>query len=93
MYSFLRVSLYVTPGTPKDFLQKCQPNWSSLPGIANITNTLFVFNLPDREQSQELTRVNPDRNISSINVELTSTCFLLTDVWSITITEFYLYYI
>ena len=29
-----------------------------------------------KEQSQELTRVNPDRNIFSINVELTST-FLL----------------
>jgi len=29
-----------------------------------------------KKQSQELTRVNPDRNIFSINVELTST-FLL----------------
>ena len=37
--------------------------------------------------SLELTRVNPDRNIFSINVELTST-FLLTEVWSITITKF-----
>ena len=35
----------------------------------------------------ELTRVNPDRNIFSINVELTSTCFYSTEVWSITITE------
>ena len=37
--------------------------------------------------SLELTRVNPDRNIFSINVELTST-FLLYRVLSITITEF-----
>ena len=37
--------------------------------------------------SLELTRVNPDRNIFSINVELTST-FYSTEVWSITITEF-----
>ena len=38
-----------------------------------------VFNLPDDriKQSQELTRVNPDRNIFSINVELTSTFFTL----------------
>jgi len=35
----------------------------------------------------ELTRINPDRNIFSINVELTSTCFYSTEVWSITITE------
>ena len=37
--------------------------------------------------SLELTRVNPDRNIFSLNVELTST-FLLYRVLSITITEF-----
>ena len=30
-----------------------------------------------KKQSQELTRVNPDRNIFSINVELTSTFFTL----------------
>ena len=39
-----------------------------------------------KKQSQELVRVNPDRN--SINVELTSTFLLSTAVWSITITEF-----
>ena len=38
--------------------------------------------------SLELTRVNPDRNIFSINVELTSTFFYSTEVCSITITEF-----
>ena len=41
-----------------------------------------------KKQSQELTRVNPDRNIFSINVELTSTFLYSTEVWSITITEF-----
>ena len=30
-----------------------------------------------QKQSQELTRVNPDRNIFSINVDLTSTFFTL----------------
>ena len=40
-----------------------------------------------QKQSQELTRVNPDRNIFSINVKLTST-FYSTEVWFITITEF-----
>ena len=39
---------------------------------ANNTNLLIFV----KKQSQELTRVNPDRNIFSINVELTST-FLL----------------
>ena len=34
------------------------------------------FGNPRQKQSQELTKVNPDRNIFSINVELTST-FLL----------------
>ena len=37
-------------------------------------NSLFLIFV--KKQSQELTRVNPDRNIFSINVELTST-FLL----------------
>ena len=55
-----------------------------------VTGVLLVFNLPDRNVSQELTKVNPDRNLFSINVELTSTFFTLqtTEVWSITITEF-----
>ena len=39
---------------------------------ANNTNLLIFV----KKQSQELTRVNPDRNIFSINVELIST-FLL----------------
>ena len=38
-----------------------------------------------KKQFQELTRVNPDRNIFSINVELTSTFLLYR---SITLTEF-----
>ena len=39
-----------------------------------IINSLFLIFV--KKQSQELTRVKPDRNIFSINVELTST-FLL----------------
>ena len=39
--------------------------------------------------SFKLTTVNPDRNIFSINVDLISTFFYSTEVWSITITKFY----
>ena len=38
--------------------------------------------------SLKLTRVTPDRNILSINVELTSTFFYSTEIWSIACTEF-----
>ena len=53
--------------------------------VIDRENSLFLIFV--KKQSQELTRVNPDRNIFSINVELTST-FLLYRVWSITINEF-----
>ena len=42
--------------------------------LSTAVKTLFLIFV--KKQSQELTRVNPDRNIFSINVELTST-FLL----------------
>ena len=53
--------------------------------ISNLTNLQILstekngslFLIFVKKQSQELTRVNPDRNIFSINVELTSTFFLL----------------
>ena len=49
--------------------------------MSNSLNSLMVI------ISLELTRVNPARNIFSINVEVAST-FYSTEVWSITITEF-----
>ena len=39
---------------------------------------ISLFLIFVKKQSQELTRVNPDRNIFTINVELTSTFLLYT---------------
>ena len=44
-----------------------------------------------QKQSQELTRVNPDRNIFSIERGTNIYFSNSTEVWSITITEFYIY--
>ena len=51
-------------------------NLTSNPAPRNLMTMNPRFLIFVKKQSQELTRVNPDRNIFSINVELTST-FLL----------------
>ena len=50
----------------------------------NLKNKVIILWFRISIISLELTRVNPDRNIFSINVLL----FYSTEVWSITITEF-----
>ena len=51
---------------------------NDLPEMSFMLRSRKPFNLCDRnKESQELTRVNPDRNIFSINVELSSTLFTL----------------
>ena len=48
----------------------------------------FVLNLHDKTKSKKLKRINPDRNIFSKNVELTSILLVLHEAFSIFNTKF-----
>ena len=62
----------------KRIRMKCLAHDDQFHGTIGVISSLFLIFV--KKQSQELTRVNPDRNIFSINVELTSTFLLYRDL-------------